>query len=200
MQEILINSENFSFSAAITKNRRVLGLQKRSISFRTHEKHPREVISIRFSEIINGEKKIIILKRGKMEILTRLFLLGRADPFIQSGCSACDKHDREITEANWRENEGKPPEQWKTVMNADQMRLALIEMPEIVSFKLQEYEKQIFYLKCVVSKKIPVEIMRYLYHSDFSTFNIYHEEFWEDLIFGVSENTLQDLISFQKMT
>lgn len=196
---ILMNENNLDFFNAIHKNRRAMGNQNVSTTFKTHKKHKKEYIEARihFKEA-NGESKIYKTEVPKMNIFLRLYILNRAQDLILNGSSICLKeHDKEIIEANHEANKDKKKgEPWDVIYNDDQMRSALINLPESNSFKIYEYEKQIFYLKCILDGNIPVVQLRYLYHADKSLFNLYEEPLPIDILFGLRQNTLEEIIHF----
>ncbi len=140
--ESTINEDN-RYLLSIIRNRRVLGLKSVSVSFRTNEK--RKIMH----EYPN------FAKVQKLSILARCYLLG-----IPEICEAGAKMRNELYQ--------------KDLEFAKENNILLEQycsnFQYNISFRLYEYEKQLFYIKAITSAA-PVIIMRSLYSLDFSSFD-----------------------------
>jgi hypothetical protein len=152
--ESTINEKN-RYLLSIIRNRRVLGLKNVSLSFRTDEK--RKIM----------HKYPDFAKVPKLSILARCYLLG-----IPEICEAAAEMQRELYK--------------KDLEFAKENNILLEDycsnFQYNISFRLYEYEKQLFYMKSIISNP-PVVLMRSLYNLNFSSFN------WDN----VSDELLDEL-------
>lgn len=175
---VLINLDS-EYRFILKKNRRVLGVLSKSISFRTHEKNNsmHESIEVQF------ENKIYNIP--KMAVLLRLYILNNADYHIQAGRRIVDPINEKIM---------------KIAKSPEELHSMLSNLPEGISFRVYEYEKQIFYLKCLVLSQTPVIVMRHLYHSDLPIeVDQFDDAIKMSLLFGLSEEIISNLIEFRKI-
>jgi hypothetical protein len=191
------------------KNRRTMGMQYKSISFRSHERVPA------MTELIIAPvqifDKIIVLKVPLMEYLIRKLLLGETKirDIGQMNVQKIDNeqltmmgllpkenpnNDQEIEKWN-REHQNK-------FYDSQQISNYLSHLPEIISFRLKEYEKQIFYLRDWTEIKSPVIELRYLYHSGITVKDIDPYEYVNDydlfmsLFTGLTAPIICELVQF----
>lgn len=173
------------------RNRRVLGINNKTISFRTHERNDKMheniymTINTQLSTHKNEmEDQRIEVKCQKMAFLIRLFILGVADEYIDNGAKIVGKYDQDII---------------KHFKERGEFENYFSTLPKITSFTIREYEKQLFYLKCLINNQIPVIILRYLYHSDMQI-NIYNinPEKVPSLLHGIDEEMIGEIVQFNE--
>lgn len=171
-----------------SSNRRTLGIQPKSISFRTHEivdeKH--SIISHRIIQ----DSQTKILSTPTMAYLTRLYLLGRAEKLLSDGSEKCQQYD--FNQIKTRE------------LHTDQAVMNYFNtLPEQISFKLVEFEKQILYLKCWINNQTVVTDLRHLYHADINLIDLNEFDSDEDLLLamytGLSHDIVAEMITFHQV-
>ncbi|WP_371801752.1 hypothetical protein [Candidatus Lokiarchaeum ossiferum] len=145
------------FFPCVLKNKRVMGLKSVSISFKTDEK-------IEKMHIYPACGKI-----QKMAILSRCFLFGIPEVMEEIKKSTNRLHVEDVSFA--KENQ-QSLEHYYQNFNC------------VISFRLFEYEKQLFYIKAMQHNS-PFAILRAIYNSDFNKFN------WED----VNEDLMTQLLN-----
>ena len=183
---IALNDKNKYF-IALKKNRRVMGLNSKSISFRTHAKN-NEMHEFIIGEYL-FENRIYQIKTQKMAFLTRMFILGLADEFMAEGRKMTKKYDDEILFTG------------NSHISHQEIVDYYLSLPTIISFRLLEYEKQVLYLYCLSKDYKPVEIMRYLYNSNFESFDLNNIdiELFFSLFTGISEKILCEILHFTQV-
>lgn len=195
--------EDSPYFLANLKNRRVLGNQSKSISFRTHENVPEKHTQISLD--VEYHDDIITLHESLLAVLTRLWICGDYE-YSDSGKSFCMNYDTDqLIALGLLPDPLIPLEKYSVEKQALFYDSAAISnyynyFPKIISFRLLEYEKQVLYLKGLTDGFKVVEVLRNLYHADTSQFNILRYTDNTDLILGLmcglSERVLRELISF----
>jgi len=188
------------FLEANKKNRRVLGLSLKSISFRTHQRDSSKHTSLTLPLVLEGKE--YLLKVPLMAYLTRLYILQLADSFINSGAHLCRIYDQ-----NQLKSQGllpsedlQNPKDHSLLYNSDLIREYYQSLPEVISFNLYEYEKQILYLRGFVEDHTIVKQLRYLYHADLSALVLPQTNLSliAGLFYGLHKELLQQVIVFSR--
>lgn len=202
---IAINKESQYFLANL-KNRRVLGNQSKSISFRTHEQNPKMHKEITLDVQYFGE--IITLRVPTMAFITRLMMLGMASKLYAAGSSICSQYDTEQLQMQGllpKNEEDLHKIHNPRLYNSAEIKAYFQALPKIISFRLFEYEKQILYLYGLVNKIEVVKLLRYLYHGDIAVLNIEdilqnrlinRSEILLALFDGLTEEIISDILTF----
>jgi hypothetical protein len=175
-----INIDSIYYQANL-KNRRVLGLQSKSVSFRTHKKELLPDCEVD----VNLGTKTIHLQVPRMAFISRLWLFGLVNG--NAGAKICHQEDMKIL---------------TLLQSSAEIKSYLSQLPQVISFRMFEYEKQLLYLKCWLARSEAVIQLRELYHSPISLDpSVYTDDpdVFYSLLYGINIEALEQVLSFEPL-